>query len=110
MKTIGFVQGYELGKAPLLTTKLSTKLSKRELGGLRSAKILLYSVDFCRIGDIRLLETGTRIAQVLADVPSRAGGAGLYRHLPIPCTGAADSEENCNSNFAHCCKQLLKPW
>ena len=49
---------------------------KRELGGLHSAKILLYSVDFAEIEHYQAVGDWDKSAQVLADIAQRLEQAG----------------------------------
>jgi aspartate racemase len=49
---------------------------KAELGGLHSAKLLLYSVDFCEIERLQVTNQWEAAGQLLADVACTLEGAG----------------------------------
>ncbi len=87
MKTIGLIGGMSW-ESTTSTTKLLMKPSKKELGGLHSAKILLYSVDFAEIEHYQAVGDWEKSGQLLADVAKRLEQAGADSLLfaPTLCT------------------------
>ena len=87
MKTIGLIGGMSW-ESTTSTTKSSTKSSKKELGGLHSAKILLYSVDFAEIEHYQAVgdwEKSGQLWQMLLSAWSKQVRiSSLF--VPTPCT------------------------
>ncbi len=75
MKTIGLLGGMSW-ESTIEYYRLLNETVKAELGGLHSAKILMYSVDFEEL--VRLKHQGDwgKIGQVLADAAAQLEGAG----------------------------------
>lgn len=75
MKTIGLVGGMSW-ESTTSYYQIINETIKRELGGLHSAKILLYSVDFAEIEHYQAVGDWDKSAQVLADIAQRLEQAG----------------------------------
>lgn len=67
MKTIGLIGGMSW-ESTTSYYQIINETIKRELGGLHSAKILLYSVDFAEIEHYQAVGDWDKSAQVLADI------------------------------------------
>ena len=74
MKTIGLIGG--MSWESTTSYQIINETIKRELGGLHSAKILLYSVDFAEIEHYQAVGDWDKSAQVLADIAQRLEQAG----------------------------------
>lgn len=70
MKTIGLIGGMSW-ESTTSYYQIINETIKRELGGLHSAKILLYSVDFAEIEHYQAVGDWDKSAQVLADIAQR---------------------------------------
>jgi aspartate racemase len=75
MKTIGLIGGMSW-ESTITYYQLLNEAAKNKLGGLHSAKILLYSVDFFEIEALMSRGDWERAAQVLGDVAKRLEQAG----------------------------------
>lgn len=75
MKTIGLIGGMSW-ESTTSYYQIINETIKRELGGLHSAKILLYSVDFAEIEHYQAVGDWNKSAQVLADIAQRLEQAG----------------------------------
>ena len=75
MKTIGLIGGMSW-ESTTSYYQIINETIKRELGGLHSAKILLYSVDFAEIEYYQAVGDWDKSAQVLADIAQRLEQAG----------------------------------
>lgn len=75
MKTIGLIGGMSW-ESTTSYYQIINETIKRELGGLHSAKILLYSVDFAEIEHYQAVVDWDKSAQVLADIAQRLEQAG----------------------------------
>ena len=75
MKTIGLIGGMSW-ESTVTYYQLINETVKRELGGLHSGKILMYSVDFAEIEEYQAQGEWDKSAQVLADVALRLEQAG----------------------------------
>ncbi len=76
MKTIGLIGGMSW-ESTTSYYQIINETIKRELGGLHSAKILLYSVDFAEIEHYQAVGDWDKSAQVLADIAQRLEQAGV---------------------------------
>ena len=75
MKTIGLIGGMSW-ESTTSYYQIINETIKRELGGLHSAKILLYSVDFAEIEHYQAVGDWDKSAQLLADIAQRLEQAG----------------------------------
>lgn len=75
MKTIGLIGGMSW-ESTITYYQLLNEAAKNKLGGLHSAKILLYSVDFFEIEALMSRGDWERAAQVLGGVAARLEQAG----------------------------------
>lgn len=75
MKTIGLIGGMSW-ESTTSYYQIINETIKRELGGLHSAEILLYSVDFAEIEHYQAVGDWDKSAQVLADIAQRLEQAG----------------------------------
>lgn len=75
MKTIGLIGGMSW-ESTVTYYKVINEIIKRELGGLHSAKILLYSVDFDEIERYQASGEWSKSADVLSDAAVRLEKAG----------------------------------
>ncbi len=75
MKTIGLIGGMSCESTSLYYSLINEAV-KRELGGLHSAKILLYSVDFAEIEKLQASGHWQSCDIMLADIALRLQGAG----------------------------------
>ncbi|ORJ31494.1 aspartate racemase [Streptococcus oralis subsp. tigurinus] len=75
MKTIGLIGGMSW-ESTTSYYQIINETIKRELGGLHSAKILLYSVDFAEIEHYQAVGDWDKSAQVLTDIAQRLEQAG----------------------------------
>lgn len=67
MQTIGMIGGMSW-ESTATYYRIINETVKQELGGLHSAKILLYSVDFAEIEECQASENWEKSAAILADV------------------------------------------
>ncbi|WP_073994296.1 aspartate/glutamate racemase family protein [Parasporobacterium paucivorans] len=75
MKTIGLIGGMSW-ESTVSYYKIINEVIKKELGGLHSAKVLLYSVDFAEIEECQANEDWDKSADILADAAKRLEEAG----------------------------------
>ena len=75
MKTIGLIGGMSW-ESTTSYYQIINETIKKELGGLHSAKILLYSVDFAEIEHYQAVGDWEKSGQLLADVAQRLEQAG----------------------------------
>jgi len=75
MKTIGLIGGMSW-ESTTSYYQIINETIKKELGGLHSAKILLYSVDFAEIEHYQAVGDWEKSGQLLADVAHRLEQAG----------------------------------
>ena len=75
MKTIGLIGGMSW-ESTTSYYQIINETIKKELGGLHSAKILLYSVDFAEIEHYQAVGDWEKSGQLLADVAKRLEQAG----------------------------------
>ena len=75
MKTIGLIGGMSW-ESTVTYYKIVNETIKRELGGLHSAKVLLYSVDFAEIEKYQASGEWEKSAEVLADAAMNLEKAG----------------------------------
>ena len=75
MKTIGLIGGMSW-ESTVTYYQLINEAVKKSLGGLHSAKILLYSVDFQEIEECQSRGEWERSGQILGDAAARLEGAG----------------------------------
>ncbi len=79
MKTIGLIGGMSW-ESSLLYYRLINQGIKQRLGGLHSARLLMYSVDFAPIEELQHAGDWDATAEILADAARRleAGGADFF--------------------------------
>ena len=75
MKTIGLIGGMSW-ESTTSYYQIINETIKKELGGLHSAKILLYSVDFAEIEHYQAVGDWEKSGQLLADIAQRLEQAG----------------------------------
>lgn len=75
MKTIGLIGGMSW-ESTVTYYQIVNKTVKRELGGLHSAKVLLYSVDFAEIEEYQTKGEWDKSAAVLAEAAQNLEKAG----------------------------------
>ena len=75
MKTIGLIGGMSW-ESTTSYYQIINETIKKELGGLHSAKILLYSVDFAEVEHYQAVGDWEKSGQLLADVAKRLEQAG----------------------------------
>lgn len=75
MKTIGLIGGMSW-ESTTSYYQIINETIKKERGGLHSAKILLYSVDFAEIEHYQAVGDWEKSGQLLADVAHRLEQAG----------------------------------
>ncbi len=75
MKTIGLLGGMSW-ESTALYYKIINETVKEKLGGLHSAKILLYSVNFAEIEECQAEENWSKSAQILAEAGLKLEKAG----------------------------------
>lgn len=75
MKTMGLIGGMSW-ESTVSYYQLVNQIVKEELGGLHSAKVLLYSVDFAQIEEYQAKGEWDKSAEVLSDVAQRLEKAG----------------------------------
>jgi len=75
MKTIGLLGGMSW-ESTIEYYRLLNEAVKAELGGLHSAKILMYSVDFEELVALKHQEDWDRIGELLAEAAAQLEGAG----------------------------------
>ena len=75
MKTIGLIGGMSW-ESTITYYQILNETIKQELGGLHSAKILLYSVDFSEIEEYQANGEWDKSAEVLAKIAIKLEKAG----------------------------------
>ncbi len=75
MKTIGLIGGMSW-ESTLSYYRIINETVRDRLGGLHSAKVLLYSAEFAEIQKLQAAGDWGRAGEVLADVAKRLQGAG----------------------------------
>ncbi len=75
MKTVGLIGGMSW-ESSLLYYRLLNETIKQELGGLHSAKILMYSVDFAEIEEFQTKGEWDKSAKLLTDIAIKLERAG----------------------------------
>ncbi len=75
MKTIGLIGGMSY-ESTLLYYQIINETTKNILGGLHSAKILLYSVDFHEIEKYQAEENWEKLAEILISIAQKLEKAG----------------------------------
>jgi aspartate racemase len=75
MKTLGLIGGMSWESTVPYYQHINQTI-KAELGGLHSAKLLLYSVDFAEVEHLQVTGQWDAAGQLLADVASKLEGAG----------------------------------
>ena len=75
MKTIGLIGGMSW-ESTVTYYQIVNETIKRELGGLHSAKVLLYSVDFAEIEHYQANGEWDKSAEVLKEAAEKLEGAG----------------------------------
>ena len=75
MKTIGLIGGMSW-ESTITYYQILNETIKQELGGLHSAKILLYSVDFSEIEEYQANGEWDKSAEVLAEIAIKLEKAG----------------------------------
>lgn len=83
MKTIGLIGGMSW-KSTVTYYQIINDTVKEQLGGLHSAKILLYSVDFSEIEECQAKGDWDKSANILAEAAKKLEKAGA--HFIIICT------------------------
>ncbi len=110
MKTIGLIGGMSF-ESTALYYQIINECIRKELGGLHSAKILLYSVNFAEIEECQASGNWTKSAQILSEVAVNLEKAGA--DCIVLCTNTmhkiADSIENAiEIPFIHIAKETAK--
>ncbi len=77
MKTIGLIGGMSW-ESTVTYYKVINETIKRELGGLHSAKCVLYSLDFDEIENCQASGDWEKSGEILADAGEILEKAGLY--------------------------------
>ena len=80
MKTLGLLGGMSAESTTLYYSELN-RLVRARLGGLHSAQLLLWSVDFAGIADLQARGEWAQAGAVLADAARRLEGAGAQAIL-----------------------------
>ncbi|MEZ5773785.1 MAG: aspartate/glutamate racemase family protein [Hyphomicrobiaceae bacterium] len=75
MRTIGIIGGMSAESTALYCRRLNEE-ARRRLGGLHSAEILVWSVDFAPIAEMQAAGAWTAAGARLADIARRLEGAG----------------------------------
>ncbi len=83
MKTLGLIGGMSW-ESTVPYYRIINRTVNEHLGGLHSAEILLYSVDFQRIVDLPMAGRWTEAAEILTSVAQRLESAGA--DLLVLCT------------------------
>lgn len=120
MKTIGLIGGMSW-ESTVTYYQIVNETVKRELGGLHSAKVLLYSVDFAEIEEYQTKGEWDKSAAVLAEAAQNLEKAGagfiiictntmhkvapvIQKKISIPIIHIAEAtadalKENCNDMY-----------
>ena len=102
MKTIGLIGGMSW-ESTVTYYQIVNKTIKQELGGLHSAKTLLYSVDFAEIEEYQANGEWEKSAEVLSEAAVNLQKAGA--DYIIICTNTMHKvapETYFNSDYPHC--------
>ncbi|HWQ10287.1 MAG TPA: aspartate/glutamate racemase family protein, partial [Holophaga sp.] len=83
MKTIGLIGGMSW-ESTVPYYRIVNQTVAARLGGLHSAKVLLYSVDFDEIEVLQRTDRWDEAGRILADAATRLEGAGA--DLLVLCT------------------------
>jgi aspartate racemase len=75
MKTLGLIGGMS-AESTLVYYREINRLVRERLGGLHSAKLVLWSVDFAPIAELQAKDDWAATAKILADAARRLEGAG----------------------------------
>ncbi|MGL4607173.1 MAG: aspartate/glutamate racemase family protein [Eubacteriaceae bacterium] len=75
MKTIGFIGGMSW-ESTVSYYQIVNEVIKKQLGGLHSAKVLLYSVDFQEIEECQVNDNWDKSAEILSTAAISLEGAG----------------------------------
>jgi aspartate racemase len=75
MKTLGLIGGMS-AESTLIYYREINRLVRERLGGLHSAKLVLWSVDFAPIADLQAKDDWVATGALLADAARRLEGAG----------------------------------
>src|SRR5579862_4790363 len=75
MKTIGLIGGMS-AESTAVYYQLINRLVRERLGGLHSAQIALWSLDFAPIAELQAKDDWAGTGAILADVARRLEGAG----------------------------------
>jgi aspartate racemase len=75
MKTLGLIGGMS-AESTLIYYREINRLVRERLGGLHSAKLVLWSVDFAPIADLQAKDDWAATGALLADAARRLEGAG----------------------------------
>lgn len=75
MKTIGLIGGMSW-ESTTLYYEIINKVVSEKLGGLHSAKIILYSVDFAEIAELQRKGQWSKSAEILAEMAMKLERAG----------------------------------
>jgi aspartate racemase len=75
MKTLGLIGGMS-AESTLVYYREMNRLVRGRLGGLHSARLILWSVDFAPIAELQAKDDWTATGEILADAARRLAGAG----------------------------------
>ena len=75
MKTIGMIGGMSW-ESTITYYQIMNEVVKEELGGLHSAKIIMYSVDFSELEQCLAMNDWDKIREILTDIAKRLEAAG----------------------------------
>ena len=90
MKTIGLLGGMSW-ESTVTYYQLINDAVKRELGGLHSAKIVLYSVEFAEIEEMQAAGQWSKAAQVLCSAAQALERAQVQRSVNVPLLHIAEA-------------------
>ncbi len=112
MKTIGLIGGMSW-ESTTSYYQIINETIKKELGGLHSAKILLYSVDFAEIERYQASGDWAKSAEVLSQIAQKLEQAGA--DFIVICTNtmhkvAPQIQEKITVLFCTLRRQLLRPF
>ena len=100
MKMIGLI-GDMSWESTVTYYQLINEAVKEKLGGLHSAKILLYSVDFAQIEQYQISGMWEQSAELLTDAAKRFY-CNLYEHHAQGCTADTESTSYTDSSYCGC--------
>jgi aspartate racemase len=75
MKTIGLIGGMSW-ESTLEYYRIINEMVKEKLGGLNSAKILMYSVNFAEIAELQHKDEWSELSQILTDIAVKLENGG----------------------------------